>query len=91
MEMYELILPCYLAEMKTRTAVMTRSFYALISLSQSSHHLCEFVVCEVVFKNKERKTHTKTQNVSTTGTSSALLPVSEIITLTLLIPLVLKL
>lgn len=72
MEMlYELILPCYLAETKTRTAVTTRSFNALISLSPSSHHLYEFVVCEVVFKNKERKTHTKTQHVSTTGTSSA--------------------
>lgn len=32
---------------------MTWSFHAHISLSQRSHHLCEFVVCEVVLKTKK--------------------------------------
>lgn len=38
--------------MKPRIAVMTQNFYALVSPSQCSHHLWEFVVCEDAFKNK---------------------------------------
>lgn len=38
---------------------MTQNFYALVSPSQCSHHLWEFVVCEDAFKNKttQKKPH----------------------------------